>query len=113
MAHNWLQQAMDLAGTAKSRHKHAALVVRDGAVVSSGVARRTGHDPSMSENSWRCSYMHAEFAALSAARGGARGAVLYVARVNKSGAPMPSEPCVRCRGLAQRMGVARVVWTEQ
>lgn len=107
----WLERATVLASTCKSRHRHGALVVRDGAVVGQGVARRVGNDPSVSENAWRCSYIHAEHAALRAAGADASGATLYVARVNAYGDPVLSKPCPRCAGLAERVGVARIVWT--
>lgn len=112
MANGWLLRTVALAGTAKSRHRHAALVVKDGVLLGQGVARRIGHGPSLSAEAWRCSYLHAEYAAICAAGSAARGATLYVARVNSQGIPRPSEPCARCRGLAQRAGVVRIVWTE-
>jgi deoxycytidylate deaminase len=108
----WLAQAVSDARSAPTRHRHAAILVKDGAVVGQGVARRTRHDPAGSENEWRCSYIHAECAALGAAGGSAKGAVLYVARINASGNPVLSEPCARCRSRAVRAGVSRVVWTE-
>ncbi|MEV7403100.1 hypothetical protein AB0N93_22250 [Streptomyces sp. NPDC091267] len=53
---------------------------------------------------------HAEEATL---RRAARtyGLIMYVARVNKSGAPMLAAPCPRCKNMLTKSGISRVYFT--
>lgn len=103
-----LVEALRVAATSRGRHKHGAVVVRRGKTVAAEVNRTTS-DARFS-NRPICS-IHAELAAILAAGSLARGATLYVARVNRQGEPRDSAPCKKCRGFIQRSGIVRVVHT--
>lgn len=104
----YLEKALEIAQTSKCRYRHGCVVVsKKGKVVAQATNKKVG-DP---ETAWRRSHIHAEVAALVAAGTLARGAMVYVARVNKAGEPVLSKPCVKCERYLKRYGVAGVVWT--
>ena len=108
-----LAQDSTAAGFGKRASRHGAVLVKGGKVVGVGVNSTRGvSSVDATENSWRSSYVHAEEVAIRAAGSRASGATLYVARVNRHGAPRLSEPCARCEGAISRSGVKRVVFTE-
>jgi pyrimidine deaminase RibD-like protein len=104
----YLQKALEVAQTSKCRYKHGCIVVsKKGKIVAVATNKKVG-DP---KTHWRRSHIHAEFAAIVAAGSNARGAYVYVARVNAHGHPASSKPCKKCQGLIERVGVANVVFT--
>lgn len=107
MANKHLNAAIELAKLSKARHKHGALVVKNGQVVSAGVNTMRG----TAEIHWPFASEHAEERAISQAGKDARGAVIYVARVNNQGVARLSKPCERCRSVIRKSGIARIVHT--
>jgi pyrimidine deaminase RibD-like protein len=107
VANKHLDTAKDLAKLSKARYKHGALVVRNGQVVSAGVNISKG----TAEYHWPLASEHAEERAISQAGKDARGATLYVARVNRQGVARLSKPCKRCASLIVKSGIIRVVHT--
>lgn len=107
MANKHLDAAKDLAKLSKARYKHGALVVRNGQIVSAGVNVSKG----TAEYHWPLASEHAEERAISQAGKDARGATLYVARVNRQGDARMSKPCERCTAVIRKSGIARVVHT--
>ena len=114
----FMKMCLDLAdsssaiGPGKRRSKHGAILVKNGRIIGVGVnAMRGTASVHATVDSWRGSYVHAEEVAIQVAGTRANGAVLYVARVNRSGEPCMSEPCLRCQGAIDRAGIRRVVST--
>jgi deoxycytidylate deaminase len=115
----WMKICTDLActsssyGFGKRSSKHGAVIVKNGRIIGVGInTMRANASVEASENSWRSSYVHAEEVALKMAGSRASGSTLYVSRVNKSGNPRLSEPCIKCERMINRYGVKRVVYTE-
>jgi len=107
---SWLAKACEIALTSPTPHRHAAVLVKHGRELAASTPKHTG-SPSLSENSWRASSLHAEIAVLLAAGTNAKDSTLYVARVNRAGEPLLSRPCRRCESWIMRAGVRRVVYT--
>jgi pyrimidine deaminase RibD-like protein len=107
MANKHLDAAVELAKLSKSRQKHGAVVVKNGQVVSAGVNTSKG----TAEYHWPLASEHAEERAISQAGKDARGATIYVARVNKLGERRLSKPCERCLSAIRKSGIARIVHT--
>lgn len=103
----YLEKALEIAMTSKCRYKHGCVVVSNGKIVATATNKKVG-DPL---TQWRRSHIHAEAAAIMAARKYANGAKVYVARVTSDGLPADSKPCKKCEGYLQRFKVAEVVWT--
>ena len=103
----YMEKALKVASTSKCRHKHGAVVVRDGRIVATATNRKVG-DP---ETAWRRAHVHAEIAAIGAAGTRARGAAVYVARGGADGSPAYSKPCKKCERFMERYKVEKVVWT--
>lgn len=56
--------------------------------------------------------VHAEVAALKACgRTRVAGGTIYVARVNNSGDPLMSKPCIRCQKVLKDAGIKKIVYT--
>ena len=91
-----------------SRYRHGAVIVKDGKILAVGT-NRMYYDPSVVN--WRMSGIHAEAAAIKAAGNRAKGATIYVGRINRTGETMLSAPCDRCTGAIDRAGITRVVHT--
>lgn len=60
---------------------------------------------------WHIKWRHAEEAAILDAGDAVTGAMLYVARISATGAPVLSKPCPSCWKLIDRFGIRRAVWT--
>jgi len=90
--------------------RHGAVITRGGSVISvgmnkmrniNGVPPTLKYDPNVS--------VHAEIDALSRVAD-ARGAVIYIARISKSGTAN-SRPCNACSEALRAAGVKRVIYT--
>ena len=111
-----LKQAAQVAATGDVRKfKLGAVVKRGGRILSVGVNTYKTYSPDFEEtdkypprNQWT---VHAEVAALRSLNFDARGAILYVARVNKYGDYRMSKPCKNCMAAIQAAGIKRVVYT--
>ena len=58
-----------------------------------------------------CSYHAEEVAIRDSGEDNLRGAVIYVARVNRQGRDRDSKPCSKCASLIEKVGIKRVVFT--
>jgi len=103
----YLEEALRVAKTSRCRYQHGCVVVSNGRIVSKATNKKVG-DP---KTAWRKAHIHAEVAAVLAAGKRAPGALVYVARVLADGSPGDSQPCKKCEGYLNRVGVAKVVWT--
>lgn len=109
----FLSTARYFAGKSTSRQKHGAVIVKSGRVLGTGCNKDT-NDPmivSPEHIKSHCS-RHAEIEAIRDASWNVRGAVLYVARVNRYGQDRNSKPCIRCEVVIKEMKIKKVIYTE-
>lgn len=106
-----LAQAVDLAFTSTHRFKHGAVLVKGGRVISRATNKSRVHDSWVKFQDRENCGVHAEAAALSRVGNSAKGAVMYVARVNPHGNPANSKPCPNCHKALVDAGVSKVVYT--
>lgn len=109
---SFLNIARYFAEKSEERKKHGAVVVKSGRVVGSGYNRFKNHPDVIPEELIKihCS-RHAEEVAIREAGSNARGAILYVARVNKKGVDRNSKPCKECAKLIEKSGIKKVIYT--
>ena len=93
--------------------KHGALVVKGGRVMGMASNKAINHPKIVSSCHIKthCS-RHAEQQAIRNAGPNLKGAVLYVARVNKTGQERNSKPCSACERAITESGIKRVVFTQ-
>lgn len=107
MANKHLEAAKEIAKLSKARQRHGAVLVKNGQVVSAAVNLSKG----TADVHWPFASEHAEERAISQAGKDARGATIYVARVNRQGVVLLSKPCERCMSAIRKSGVSRIVHT--
>lgn len=109
---SFLNIARYFAEKSVEKKKHGAVVVKSGRVVGSGFNKFKNHPDLIPHDLIKvhCS-RHAEEVAIHEAGENARGAILYVARVNKQGIDRNSKPCEECSKLIQRSGIKKVIYT--
>ncbi len=103
--------AVNVAQSSECRMKHGAVVVRGGSVISVGINKNRNHPTVVSSEHIKthCS-VHAEIDALRKVKN-AKGATIYVARVNRKGQDRLSRPCDRCHDAIRDAGIRKVVYT--
>lgn len=107
-----MARAARLAQQSTCNQRHGAIIVRGGSVLGTGINMMKNDPDTPGLDAKTQSSVHAECAALKSVRGkNLKGAVLYVARVNKRNAPMMSKPCPNCEEELKRRGVVKLVWT--
>ena len=109
----FLSLAMKVAENSELRHKHGTVLVKSGRVISVGVNKQRNH-PSVvtpGREKTECG-IHAEIVAINNAGDNVKGAILFVARVNKKGMPLLSKPCPMCQKTIDNSGIKEVVWTQ-
>lgn len=106
-----LSQALDLALTSSHRFKHGAILVKGGRVITRATNKSRVHDSWVKFQEREKCGIHAEAAALARVGNQAKGAVMYVARVNQGGKPANSKPCPNCHKALVEAGVSKVVYT--
>lgn len=110
----YLSVARYFATKSKSRNTHGAVVVKGGRVLGTGWNRDRNPpnivDPDRIKQD--CSY-HAEEVAIREAGNNIKGAVIYVARINKQGKDRDSQPCVKCYSLIKEAGIKKVIYTSE
>lgn len=110
----FLSVARYFATKSNARNTHGAVIVKGGRVVGTGYNRNRNHPTIVSPEHIKtnCS-IHAEESAIRDAGYDVKNAVIYVARVNKSGEDRDSKPCPRCRVLIEKSGIKRIIYTTQ
>lgn len=111
----YLSLARYCAKKSKARNTHGAVVVKGGRVLGTGwnKNRNNPHIVSPEHIKTDCS-VHAEVAAIrEAGEESVKGAIIYVARVNRHGNDRDSKPCFRCSDLIKQVGIKRVVFTSE
>lgn len=109
----FLSVARYLAKKSTSRRRHGAIIVKSGRVLGTGYNKDT-NDPmivSPEHIKTHCS-RHAEIEAIRDASWNVRGAVLYVARVNRHDQDRNSKPCTRCEAVIEEYQIKKVIYTE-
>jgi deoxycytidylate deaminase len=101
-----------MAKKSLSRQKHGAVIVRGGSVLGMGYNKDRNHPDIVSPEHIKkhCS-RHAELEAIRDANWNVKGAVLYVARVNSSGADRNSKPCGLCEAIIRETEIKKVIYT--
>lgn len=95
-----------------AKNMHGAVIVKGGRVLGTGYNRNRNHPTVVSPEhiKTKCS-IHAEESAIKDANYDVRGAVIYVARLSKSGEDRDSKPCPRCFDLIKSHGIKRIIYT--
>jgi deoxycytidylate deaminase len=108
----YMNVARYLASKSDLRHKHGAVVVKSGRILGTGYNKYRNHPNIIPEGKHKeqCS-QHAEAVAIKEAGQHARGATIFVARINRQGGDLLSKPCNLCQELIDRTGVKTVVYT--
>jgi tRNA(Arg) A34 adenosine deaminase TadA len=118
----FLERATLMANLSDCKQKHAAIIVKGGRIIGSGVNTfRNNPITDFPDDSY--SY-HAEIAALRSIKkyrqigkidaGGTNdlsGARIYVARVSRRGRPALSRPCDSCYPILIASGIKEVIYT--
>ena len=109
---SFLNVARYFAEKSEENKKHGAIIVKSGRVVGTGFNRFKNHPHNIPEELIKvhCS-RHAEEVAIREAGSNAKGAILYVARVNRQGADRNSKPCHICSDIIKSSGVKKVIYT--
>ena len=99
------------------QHRHAAIVVKSGRVLSVGRNRHKTHpDSVLYEGGKRIlKTIHAELDAISRVKNKEqlKGATIYIARLGRNGHPGMSCPCKMCQQLIDRHALKRAVFTTE
>ena len=109
---SFLNMARYFAEKSEENKRHGAIIVKSGRVVGTGFNRFKNHPHNIPEELIKvhCS-RHAEEVALREAGSNSRGAILYVARVNRQGIDRNSKPCCVCNELIKSYGIKKVIHT--
>ncbi len=110
---SFLSVARYMATKSLSRQRHGAVIVKGGSVIGTGFNkdRNNPYIVSPEHIKTHCS-VHAEVEAIRDAGWNVKGAVLYVARVNRRGEDQYSRPCVRCQVVIEETQIKKVIYTE-
>jgi pyrimidine deaminase RibD-like protein len=109
---SFLNMARYFAEKSEENKRHGAIIVKSGRVVGTGFNRFKNHPHNIPEELIKvhCS-RHAEEVALREAGSNSRGAILYVARVNRQGIDRNSKPCYIRNELIENSGIKKVIYT--
>ena len=111
----YLSVARYFASKSQAKNTHGAVVVKGGRVLGTGWNKNRNRPAIVSPEHIKtdCS-VHAEQVAIKdAGESNVRGAIIYVARINRHGNDRDSKPCLRCSELIERVGIKRIIFTSQ
>lgn len=110
---SYLSVARYCATKSTARNTHGAVVVKGGRVLGTGWNKNRNNPMIVSPEHIKsdCSYHAEEVAIREAGEDNVRGAIIYVARVNRHGNDRDSKPCSKCATLIKRVGIKRVIFT--
>lgn len=109
---SFLNVARYFAEKSTEKKRHGAVVIKSGRVVGTGFNKYKNNPLFISEEHIKeHASIHAEQMAIKEAGKNARGAILYVARVNKRGVDRNSMPCRICQRLIKDSGIKKVIYT--
>lgn len=105
-----LEKASKLAETSTNTYRLAAIIVKNGTEVGSGINKSL--NSGYIENPDYRTSIHAEVAALNNCRKvDLNGATIFVARVLKDGSQAMSKPCADCQKQLKARGIKKVYYT--
>lgn len=109
----FLSVARYMSTKSAARQKHGAIVVKSGRVLGTGYNKDKNHPTHVSPEHIKthCS-RHAEVEAIRDANWNVKGAVLYVARLNRIGKDLNSKPCRYCMAAIKKAQIKKVIYTE-
>lgn len=110
----FLNVARLLAAHSGEKNKHGAVIVKSGRVVGTGFNKFKNHPSNVEPEliKTKCS-RHAEQVAIHQAGRHAKGATIYVARINRQGFDRNSKPCLMCSMLIDEAGIKNVIYTTE
>lgn len=110
---SYLSTARFCATKSTARNTHGAVIVKGGRVLSVGWNKNRNHPKVVSPEHIKsdCSYHAEEVAIREAGEANVKGAVIYVARINRNGHDRDSKPCSKCAALIEKVGIKRVIFT--
>lgn len=110
---SYLSVARYCATKSTARNTHGAVIVKGGRVLGTGWNKVRNNPTVVSPEHIKsdCSYHAEEVAIREAGEDNVRGAIIYVARVNKQGEDRDSKPCPKCSEMIESLGIKRVIFT--
>ena len=110
---SYLSVARYCATKSTARNTHGAVVVKGGRVLGIGWNKHRNNPQTVSPEHVKsdCSYHAEEIAIREAGEDNIKGAIIYVARVNRHGTDRDSKPCSKCAILIKKAGIKRVIFT--
>lgn len=111
----YLSVARYFATKSTARNTHGCVIVKGGRVLGTGWNKDRNHPTIVSPEHIKtdCSFHAEEVAIREAGPSNIKGAIIYVARVNRQGNDRNSKPCSKCSDLIDKVGIKRVVYTTQ
>jgi len=108
----YMNVARYMASKSEEKNRHGAVVVKSGRVLGMGYNKIKNHPHVIMEgrHKFDCG-PHAEVEAIKDAGKHAKGATLFVARVNKNGEDRLSKPCVNCQKYIEESEIKNVIYT--
>jgi deoxycytidylate deaminase len=109
---SYLDLAARAAESSEAEQRHGAVVVKGGRVMSLGVNKWRNRDMIKTAGSGYNEHLtvHAEIDALARVSN-PKGAVIYIARISKSGQEKLSMPCERCAEALMVAGIKQIIYT--
>ena len=106
----YLNRAMELARLSGQKHKHGAVIIKGGRVVSFGF--NTQRNLPIDDLPSKHYTYHAEHSAIKHAQDtDLKGAKIYVARLSRRNLPALSRPCDGCMARIVASGIKEVIYT--
>lgn len=107
-----IKRALKAAKLSDARQRHGAVIYKGGSLISIGV-NVVKNDPYFCGDACKNPNNHAETMAIRACGPDFdfSNAILYVARVNRSGKPLNSKPCATCEEAIEASGIKKVYHT--
>ena len=111
-----LNRCIELASQLQNRKQRVASIITDkkGRILSFGVNSYTKSHPKMAWyaskfNDFNKIYLHSEIASIIACD--KKPHTIYIARINRKGAPVPALPCKICRYAIDDCGIKEIITT--
>lgn len=104
-----LNRAIDLAHSSSMRQRHGAVIAQGRRILSVGI-NTFRNNPNIVTNPKKESSRHAEVSAIGNLSFD-YDVTMFVARINKQGTPVNSEPCNNCKVALLKAGITSVIYT--
>lgn len=109
---SFLELAIKTAEMSECRQRHGAVITKGGSVLSIGWNKLKNHPSVLPEKEILFhAGVHAEVDCIKKLGSSARGATIYIARINKGGEVRYSEPCKNCKRAIEQAGIKKVIYT--